>query len=140
MTTTSQSDGVVVAHRPAPGTPRRYDFPSVAHATLDNGLEVLVADLPGRPLVSAAIVVPVGAADEPADEGGSAILAARALTEGTERYDAVGLTEAAERLGASLHAESGWDATSIGVDVPSARLGPALRMRGGVSATERAGV
>ena len=45
------------------------------------------------------------------------------MTEGTERYDAVALTEAAERLGASLHAEAGWDATSVGVDVPAARLG-----------------
>ena len=53
---------------------------------------------------------------------------ARALTEGTERYDAVELTEAAERLGASLHAEAGWDATSIGVDVPSTRLEPALEL------------
>ncbi|HSL77332.1 MAG TPA: pitrilysin family protein, partial [Candidatus Limnocylindrales bacterium] len=71
---------------------------------------------------------PVGAADEPVDDGGAAVLAARALTEGTERYDAIGLTEAAERLGASLHAEAGWDATSVGVDVPSARLGPALEL------------
>ena len=56
------------------------------------------------------------------------MLAARALTEGTERYDAVELTEATERLGASLHAEAGWDATSIGIDVPSTRLEPALEL------------
>ena len=54
------------------------------------------------------------------------MLAARALTEGTERYDAVGLTEATERLGASLHAEAGWDATSIGLDVPASRLEAAM--------------
>jgi predicted Zn-dependent peptidase len=123
-----ERDGVVVSQRPTPGTPRPYDFPSVARATLDNGLTILVADLPGRPLVSATVVVPVGAADEPPVEGGSAILAARALTEGTERYDAIGLTEAAERLGASLHAEAGWDATSVGVDVPSARLPQAMEL------------
>jgi zinc protease len=118
----------VVAERPAPGTPRPYAFPTVASAQLDNGLTVLVADLPGRPLVSASIVVPVGSVDEPAREGGAAVLAARALTEGTERYDAVGLTEAAERLGASIHSEAGWDATSLGVDVPSTRIEPALEL------------
>ena len=123
-----ERDGVVVAERPAPGTPRPYDFPTVTRSQLDNGLTVLVADLPGRPLVSATIVVPVGAADEPAGDAGAAVLAARALTEGTERYDAVGLTEAAERLGASLHAEAGWDATSVGVDVPTTRLEPALEL------------
>jgi len=49
--------------------------------------------------------------------GGVTVLAARALSEGTERYDAIALTEAAERLGATLHAEAGWDALSAGVDV-----------------------
>ena len=53
---------------------------------------------------------------------------ARALTEGTERYDAIALVEASERLGASLHAEAGWDALSVGVDVPAARLAPALEL------------
>ena len=123
-----ERDGVVLAERPSPGTPRPYDFPTVTRSRLDNGLTVMVADLPGRPLVSATIVLPVGAVDEPADDAGATVLAARALTEGTERYDAVGLTEAAERLGASLHAEAGWDATSVGVDVPSTRLEPALEL------------
>lgn len=130
MTGTDQieRDGYVVAERPKPGTPRPYDFPGVTSTKLDNGLTILVADLPGRPLTGATIVLPTGSVDEPPDEGGAAVLAARALTEGTERYDAVGLTEASERLGASLHADSGWDATSISVDVPTTRLGPALEL------------
>ena len=128
MTTGRTEHDVVIAERPAPGTPRPYAFPSVTRAQLENGLTVLVADLPGRPLVSASMIVPVGAVDEPAGDGGAAVLAARAMTEGTERYDAVGLTEAAERLGASIHAEAGWDATSVGVDVPSTRLEPALEL------------
>ena len=128
MTTESPERDVVIAERPAPGTPRPYAFPSVARAELENALTVLVADLPGRPLVSASMTVPVGAVDEPTSDGGAAVLAARSLTEGTEHYDAVGLTEAAERLGASIHAEAGWDATSIGVDVPSTRLEPALEL------------
>jgi zinc protease len=53
---------------------------------------------------------------------------ARALTEGTKRHDAVGLTEASERLGASLHAEAGWDGLSISVEVPAERLSPALEL------------
>jgi zinc protease len=121
-------DGNVVAERPTPGVPRPYEFPSLAQARLDNGLSVLVADLPGRPLVSASVVIPTGAVDEPADEGGAAVLAARALTEGTERYDAVALIEASERLGASIHADAGWDATSVSIDVPTSRLRAALEL------------
>jgi predicted Zn-dependent peptidase len=128
MTAETPERDIVVTDRPAPGTPRPYAFPSVAQTRLDNGLTVLVADMPGRPLVSASVIVPVGAVDEPAADAGATVLAARALTEGTEHYDAIELTEASERLGASLHAEAGWDATSVGVDVPAARLEPALEL------------
>lgn len=121
-------DAAVVHDRPKPGTPRPYDFPPVSSTRLDNGLTVLVADLPGRPLVSATVILPVGSADEPAKQAGAAVMAARALTEGTERYDAIALTEASERLGASLHAEAGWDATSLSLDVPASRLAPAMEL------------
>jgi len=117
-----------VATAPAPGRPRPYSFPPFERRRLANGLSVLTVHLPGRPLVSASLVLRTGAADEPAAEAGATVLAARALSEGTERYDAIALTEAAERLGATLHAEAGWDAFTAGVDVPAARLEPALEL------------
>jgi zinc protease len=128
MSPETRGNGIVLAERPKPGTPRPYDFPTVAEHRLPNGLRILAADLPGRPLVSASLVMRNGAADEPADVAGATVLAARALSEGTERYDAIGLVEAAERLGASLHAEAGWDAFSAGVDVPRDRLEAALEL------------
>ena len=124
----SESTLRIVAERPTPGTPRPYEFPAVLRSRLSNGLSLAVIPLPGRPLVSASLVLRNGAADEPDGEGGATVLAARALTEGTERYDAVALVEAGERLGASLHAEAGWDAMSIGIDVPAARLEKALEL------------
>ena len=124
----SGTDVRIVADRPTPGTPRPYEFPHVDRRRLPNGLTVAVVDLPGRPLVSATLVLANGAVDEPDRDGGATVMAARALTEGTERFDAIALVEAAERLGAALHAEAGWDATTIGVDVPSARLEPALEL------------
>jgi zinc protease len=130
-------DGPVIAERPEPGAPRPYEFPAVTEHRLANGLDVLVVDLPGRPLVSASVVVVGGAAEEPAEKAGAMVLAARALTEGTDRYDAIALVEAAERLGASLHAEAGWDALSVSVDVPSDRLAPALELVADVLLTPR---
>jgi zinc protease len=124
----SLRDGPVVAERPKPGTPRPYEFPTVADQRLDNGLRVLVADLPGRPLVSATLVLSNGAVDEPRAEAGSTVLAARSLSEGTERYDAIQLIEASERLGASIHADAGWDAFSASLDVPADRLPQALEL------------
>jgi zinc protease len=124
----SGKESVVVAERPTTGTPRPYDFPHVERTTLPNGLRVAVAAMPGRQLISASLVVRHGAADEPDAIAGASVLAARAFTEGTESYDAIQLTEAAERLGASIHAEAGWDAGSISVDVPAARFDQALEL------------
>ena len=116
----------VIAERPTPGQPRPYNFPGFERRSLANGLGVIEVDLPGRELVSASLVLPSGAADEPESEAGATTLMARALSEGTRRRSAIELVEAAERLGASLHAESGWDAISVGIDVPVERLAPAL--------------
>jgi predicted Zn-dependent peptidase len=122
----AERSAALIAERPVPGHPRPYDFPETFRTTLDNGLRVIVTPMPGRELVAASLVLRSGAVDEPDAQGGATVLSARGLTEGTEVRDAIELTEAAERLGASLHAESGWDATSAGVDVPESRLGPAL--------------
>ena len=56
------------------------------------------------------------------------MLSARALTEGTERYDAIELIEATERLGASLHADASWDAYTVGIEVPASRLEAAFEL------------
>jgi zinc protease len=120
--------GLVVDTRPTPGQPRHYEFPSFERTRLPNGLTVIVANLPGRPLVSASLVMRSGAGDEPDLWAGATILAARALSEGTEKYDAIALIEATERLGAGLHAEASWDATSASIDVPSERLEAALEL------------
>ena len=119
---------VVVADRPTHGEPRPFQFPRFERHELSNGLGVIAVHLPGRELVSASLVLPSGAVDEPADLGGVTSLMARAMTEGTKHHDAIGLTEAAERLGASVHAEAGWDGLSISVDVPAERLGAALAL------------
>ncbi len=114
--------------RPIPGTPRPFTFPDVERGRLSGGLPVRFVHLPGRPLVSASLILPMGAVDEPAAIGGATVLAARSLTEGTRRRDALALVEAAERLGATLRADGSWDATVVGVEVPAERLAPALEL------------
>ncbi len=117
-----------MAGRPVPGRPRRYEFPDTHRAVLANGLRVVVTPMPGRELVAASLAIRTGAADEPGAVAGATVLGARGLTEGTELRDAIALTEAFERLGASMHAEAGWDAISAGLDVPASRLEPALEL------------
>jgi zinc protease len=116
----------ILAVRPSPGHPRSYRFPDFARGVLPSGLQVLSIDLPGRPLVSASLVIRRGACDEPGHLAGATVLASRAMTEGTERYPGVELTEAAERLGATLNVEASWDSFFAGVDVAASRLPAAL--------------
>ena len=111
----------ILAARPSPGQPRAYSFPKFERTVLPSGLQVLTVHVPGRPLVSANLIFQRGAVDEPADLAGATILAARAMTEGTERYPGVELIEAAERLGSTLHA-----AFAASVVVAASRLRAAL--------------
>ncbi len=112
--------------RPTPGEPRPYTFPAFTRDRLANGLSVIAVDLPSRPLLAGVLVALGGAGDDPEDEAGATVLMARALSEGTELHDAISFVEATERLGASLHAEAGWDALTVSVDVPAERFAPAL--------------
>jgi predicted Zn-dependent peptidase len=124
------SDLSVLDVRPGPGAPRRYDFPDFRRSRLDNDLEVILAHVPGRPLLQAQLIVRGeaggGATPEPGAVAGATLLSARAMAEGTQRRDAVAFVEAAERLGASLGATAGWDDLSVHLDVPRTHLRPAL--------------
>ncbi len=115
--------------RPEPGAPREYRFPSFARTHLDNGLTVVSAHLPGRPLLVAHLLLHgegSGVTGEPGAQAGATVLAARAMTEGTANHDAVSLIETSERLGAELSADAGWESFAVSVDVPRSRIAPAL--------------
>ena len=43
---------MTIAERPSPGAPRPYEFPAVEEHRLSNGLRILAADMPGRPLIA----------------------------------------------------------------------------------------
>jgi zinc protease len=122
------SGPTVLAHRPAPGEPRPYRFPSFGRQRLDNGLTIVAADVAARPLLAAVLLLPGGAGHEPAALAGVTSLTARSLTEGTRQRDAVAFTEATERLGASVGASCDWETLSLSVTVPRGRLEPALAL------------
>ena len=116
------ADLSVLDVRPSPGRPRPYHFPPFERTHLANGAQLLTVDLPGRPLMAVRVILEGGATYEPAERAGASVLAAHALTEGTERHSALELVEAAERLGAELGAEAGWDSVSVSLTVPAHHL------------------
>jgi zinc protease len=114
--------------RPTAGVPREYHFPKFERFRLDNGLTVLSAHMPGRALLAANLVMAGGGAAEPAELSGVTTMTGRALTEGTNKRDALAFIEASERLGAELHADASWEAMTATLEVPRSRFAPALSL------------
>jgi len=114
--------------RPGPGRPHEYHFPRFDRLKLSNGLTVVHAHVPGRPLLAAQLLLTGGAWTEPSDQAGVTVLTGRAMPEGTRTRDANEFVEAAERLGAEIHADATWETLSASVEVPKSRFGPALAL------------
>jgi zinc protease len=81
--------------------------------TLANGLRVRVIEDSSLPLVSVLLMVPGGAAHDPADRLGASSLTARLIAEGTAHRDALAVAEAFEDLGTSLDVSAGATFTTL---------------------------
>jgi zinc protease len=128
VTAAPPADLSVLDTRPEAGRPRAYHFPPFERSRLRNGAGLIVSDLPGRPLVTVRVVLEGGAASEPMTHGGVSILTSQSITEGTERFTAIELIEALERLGADLGAEAGWDSFGVVLTLPARRLEAGLEL------------
>lgn len=121
--------------RPQPGPTRDYHFPRFERRTLSNGMHLVVAPARKLPLATALLVFDAGATADPSGQEGLAVLTARAVLEGTETMDGAEVTERAERLGASLDANAGWDSAILRLTALSSRLPTALALMGEILRT-----
>jgi zinc protease len=112
--------------RPSASPSRPYRFPEFERLTLDNGLSLVVAPSSKLPVVTVLALVDAGAAADPRNREGVALLAARALPEGTERRNGAELAEQFEQLGTALDATADWDSSTLRITVTSERLSAAL--------------
>ncbi|MGE5183465.1 MAG: M16 family metallopeptidase [Acidobacteriota bacterium] len=86
--------------------------PSVETTVLDNGLAVTTVALPHLHTAVCALFVKVGARFEPPADNGLSHFVEHMLFRGTEAHsDSLALNTAVERLGSTLHAETGRDYT-----------------------------
>lgn len=114
------------SRRPAPGPAPAIHLPEFRRRRLSNGLTVLSIPHDDLPEISARIVFPYGAADDPAEREGSALLVARGLTEGTRARSAREIAEELDHLGAIFSIEVSQDATVLSLRFLSHVLEPAL--------------
>ncbi len=101
------------SQRPQPGPAPKIQLPSYKRFRLQNGLSVLSVRHDDLPEVSARIVLPFGASEDPNGRAGVALLVARALTEGTSERSAREVAAWLDYLGARFSLDVGHDATLL---------------------------
>lgn len=94
---------------PAPLPERPVDFPEFQELSLPNGLQMIVVEHHGQPIVNLNLYVRGGSAAEPADRAGLASLASSLLTRGTPTRNAQEIAETIEGVGGRLNAFAGGD-------------------------------
>lgn len=130
---TLPAQGADRSHPPEPGPVRPFHLPPVRRFTLENGLPVLLVEKHEVPVASVLLVVKGGAVSDPAGKPGLAAMTAEMLEEGAGGKDALALDDAISFLGADLKASASWDASSLHLHVPVARLAPALALMADVA-------
>lgn len=119
-----------VLPRPTPGTPPRPRPPRPHRWETESGLRVLAVRRPTLPQVAVRVVMPAGAAADPAGSDGLAALVGSMLTEGTENLGADELNRRLDRLGASLSVQVGHDTAEVDLLALSETLPQALNLLG----------
>ncbi len=109
-----------------PATPAR--FPSVAREELSSGLRVWFLPWHVVPVVTVALLLDVGAAEDPAAAPGLAALTADLVDEGAAGRDTMQLSDAFARLGTHLEIDVGQDNASLSFTTLSRNLDPALAL------------
>ena len=113
---------------PGPSKPLPFEAPRFERHTLSNGVDVWVAPWHTVPLVSLRLLVPVGTADDPAEQNGLAALTGRLLEQGTQTHPATEFAEMLDALGASLVVSTGPDHTAYNMGVLAHQLDPSLKL------------
>jgi len=105
--------------------------PRVESTTLDNGLGVTTVALPHLHTAVCALFIRVGARFEVPEDNGLSHFVEHMLFRGTERYPtSLALNTAVERLGSTLHAETGPDYTLFQLSLEPDQVPEALALFG----------
>ncbi len=115
---------------PVPGPSRPFHFPPIDKSVLANGLRVWSIRHTAIPVITIALLVRRGAADDPSGSEGLAAITLDMLDEGSGALSAIEMHEALARVGAQLDSDIGADASVLTVTAVSRFLGPAVSLLG----------
>ena len=107
--------GVDRTRRPSAGPLPKIRLPVFERLRLENGLNVVLVRHDDLPEVAARLVFPYGAVEDPPGRAGTALITARALTEGSHERSAREMAEWLDYLGARFSIDVDHDATRLGL-------------------------
>ena len=112
--------------KPEPKKTPALKLPAIQHATLSNGLKIMLVEHHELPVVQMQLVLRSGSALDPAGKSGIALLTAQMADEGTTKRDALKIADDLDFIGANLSVGSSDDATFASLLTIKEHLAPAL--------------
>ena len=94
-------------------------YPGVFQTTLENGLRILVEEVPQSRSVSVGVWVRCGSRDDPSHRPGLAHFIEHLVFKGTGRRTTAEISEAIDAVGGHMNAATGKESTCYYVDVPA---------------------
>ena len=101
-------------------------FPTVEHATLENGMKVVLAERHSIPTVLVNLQFDAGYAADRGAKLGTASFAMSMLDEGTQSLSALEINDRKQRLGAEIGAGSSLDSSTVALDALKKNLDASL--------------
>jgi len=111
---------------PGPTPEPSFTPPQIQTATLSNGMELYLVENHKLPLIQANLVIKSGWGADPVDRPGAGALTSEMLNEGTKSLNAIQISDEVQRLGAQFGTNSGFDNSTINLNVLKKNLDPAL--------------
>ncbi len=113
---------------PEPGAPPELRLPKVQHASLSNGLKIVLAERHELPLVNIWLSVDAGYAADQFGLPGTAKLAGALLNGGTKTRTALEISDEQAMLGARMGAFADLDSSTVTLSALKAKLDPSLAL------------
>lgn len=110
------------------GTTPNLKLPAFQRMTLSNGLKVVLAERHELPLVNFTALIDAGTAADTFAVPGTAKMTASLLTSGTDKYNALEISNEIQRLGAELGADAGLDTSTVSLSALKSKLEPSLHL------------
>jgi zinc protease len=124
----AESAGADRSKAPEAGTPPELKLPKMQHATLSNGLKVILAERHEVPLVDFWLHLDAGYAADQFASPGTDSMTMSLLTGGTKTRTALEISDEQELLGAQLRAGSNLDLSTVEVSALKSKLDPSLEL------------